>query len=148
MAFPSISNLNATPFFDNAFAQGSAPSNQFAFKLASTDSELYIGGVNPEQFSDFIEFHPVLSESGFWQIGEGAIHTGSETPVTGIQTIIDSGTTIIYGPPESVKELYDSVPGAEIFDSKNGFYSFPCSSPPSVSFSWEEGRRWRISDDK
>jgi len=148
MAFPALSNLGTDPFFNTAFSQGAVPTNEFAFKLASTGSELFLGGANTARFSGSIEFHSVSSSAGgFWQISGASIHTGSATPVTGFQTIIDSGTTIMYGPPAAVKKFYASVTGAKLFDSTNGFYSFPCSSVPSVSFSWG-GKNWAITAAK
>lgn len=46
-----------------------------------------------------------------------------------------------------VKTFYSKVPGAKIFDSENGLYSFPCSSVPVVSFSWG-GAKWPITAAK
>jgi cathepsin D len=45
---------------------------------------------------------------------------GSSTAVSGFETIIDSGTTIMYGPPAAVKEVYAKVAGSAVFDSTNG----------------------------
>ena len=68
-----------------------------------------------------------------------------QTVESGFQTIIDSGTTIIYGPPSQVAAFYQAIPGAQLYDSQSGFYSFPCSSTPSnVAFSWG-GNVWTIS---
>lgn len=53
----------------------------------------------------------------------------------------------MYGPPSQVKKLYEAIPDSALFDAENGFYSFPCSSVPSVSFSWG-GENWDISADK
>ena len=62
-----------------------------------------------------------------------------------IQSIIDSGTTLIYGPPDQVATLYKSIPGAKAFDDQ-GFYSFPCNHVPNnVAFSWGGGKSWTIS---
>jgi cathepsin D len=74
--------------------------------------------------------------------------------VFGFDTIIDSGTTLMYvfvvwfiglvaedhfrhGPPDAVKQFYDNVSGAQVFDSDQGFYSFPCDNIPEVSFNWD-----------
>lgn len=44
----------------------------------------------------------------------------STTAVAGLQTIIDSGTTIMYGPPDAVQILYSKIPGSALVDSVNG----------------------------
>ena len=77
------------------------------------------------------------------------MHVGGKT-VSGVaksQTIIDSGTTIMYGPPADVKTVYDAVPGSKVYDSDNGLYSYPCDSPPAVAFSWG-GKSWTVSSAK
>ena len=61
--------------------------------------------------------------------------------------IIDSGTTIMYGPPEDVETFYASVPGASLYDSENGLYQFPCNNVPDVAFSWG-GQAWNVSADR
>ncbi|KAF8509471.1 acid protease [Hysterangium stoloniferum] len=144
LAFPVMSNLNADPFFVSAFKQGVVPDNEFSFKLASSDSSLYLGGRDSSLFTGSPEFHTISSAKGFWQIGNAAAFVGSKSVVSNFETIIDSGTTIMVGPPDAVRSFYSAVSGSKLFDSGNGFYSFPCSSVPSVSFSWG-GKKWQIS---
>lgn len=123
------------PFFQQAFSQGSASQNVFGFKLASTGSELYLGGTNTALYTGSLEYHGVTG-SGFWQISGGKTLVNGATVNSGISTIIDSGTTIMYGPPSAVKSFYAKVPGSKVYDSSNGYYSYPCASPPTVAFSW------------
>ncbi|KAI8972223.1 acid protease [Trametes punicea] len=144
LAFPAISNLRQNPFFTNAKSQGAVKSGVFAFKLAKSGSELYLGGTDSSLYSGSIEYHPVTG-SGFWQIANAKLSVGSKTVQSGFQTVIDSGTTIIYGPPDQVAAFYKNIPGAKVYDSQNGFYSLPCSSIPSnVGFNWG-GKTWTIS---
>ncbi|KAH9895122.1 protease [Cubamyces lactineus] len=144
LAFPAISNLQKSPFFNTAKSQGAVKNGVFGFKLAKSGSELYLGGTDSSLYTGSIEYHPVTG-SGFWQISGASILVGSQTVKSGFQTIIDSGTTIIYGPPKSVAAFYQAIPGAQLYDSQSGFYSFPCSSAPSnVAFSWG-GNTWTIS---
>ncbi|KAF9065019.1 acid protease [Rhodocollybia butyracea] len=146
LAFPAISNLNADPFFNTANSQGTVASNEFGFSLSSSRSELFLGGADSSLFTGSIEFHDVNATTGFWQVIGASISSGSEIAVSGFDTIIDSGTTIMYGPTEAVKEFYDSIPGTKEFDSSQGFYSFPCDSIPEVSFSWG-GKSWAVTRD-
>jgi cathepsin D len=92
LAFPAISNLNQNPFFVNADAAGVVDANQFGFYLASSGSELYLGGTNDDLYSGDIEFNSVDSSGGFWQATGGKALVGLTTAVSGIETIIDSGT--------------------------------------------------------
>ena len=46
MGFPSISVYPATPFFQSLVSQGQTDQSVFSFKLATSGSELYLGGAN------------------------------------------------------------------------------------------------------
>ncbi|KAF7312468.1 Acid protease [Mycena indigotica] len=146
MAFPEISNIGESPFFDTAHSAGNVDSNMFSFYLASTGSELYLGGTNSKLYSGDIEYVPVAASSGFWQATGAKIKVGSTTVLQDFQAIIDSGTTIMYGPPASVKEVFSHVEGSQLFDSASGFYSYPCDNPPKLSFNYG-GKDWTISAD-
>lgn len=71
----------------------------FAFKLASSDSELYIGGTNDQLYSGDIEYHNVSSSGGgFWQISGASAIVGGKEVVSGFETIIDSGESSLRTP--------------------------------------------------
>ncbi|KAJ6554591.1 acid protease [Mycena capillaripes] len=144
LAFPAISNLHQNPFFNTAVAAHTVRAGRFAFYLAATNSELFLGGVNANKFRGDIESHPIDTSTGFWQIPGASVKVGPSAAVSNFETIIDSGTTIMYGPPAAVQAVYAKVPGSALFDSVNGFYSFPCNAPPQISFNWG-GRDWTIS---
>jgi len=144
LAFPAISNLKENPFFNTANKEGAAQANQFGFYLATSGSELFLGGTDSAKYTGELEFHDVDTTSGFWQITGASAKAGNTTTVSGFETIIDSGTTLMYGPTAAVKEVYAKVPGAKLFDKTDGFYSFPCSTPPEISFNWG-GKDWLIS---
>ncbi|KAI0821610.1 protease [Trametes gibbosa] len=146
LAFPEISNLKMSPFFQQAKYQGAVKKGVFGIKLAKSDSELYLGGTDASLYSGSLEYHPVTG-NGFWQIAGASIAVGSQKSVSDFQTIIDSGTTLIYGPPSQVAAFYALIPGAHIYDAQNGLYSFPCDGVPSdISFSWG-GKQWTVSPE-
>jgi hypothetical protein len=59
---------------------------------------------------------------------------------------MSSGASFIYGPPLAVQAFYSHIPGAKPFNS-HGYYQFPCSPAPIVSFKW--GRKnWEITPEK
>ncbi|KAJ7766341.1 acid protease [Mycena maculata] len=135
-----------TPSSSMANKDGTVDENQFGFYLASSGSELYLGGANDDLYSGDVEYNSVDSSSGFWQATGAEAKVGSIAAVTGFQTIIDSGTTLMYGPPAAVKKLFAKVSGSKLYDSTNGYYSYPCASPPKISFTWG-GKDWTISSD-
>ncbi|KAJ7666081.1 acid protease [Mycena polygramma] len=146
LAFPAISNLNQSPFFATANKEGSVAANTFGFFLANNDSELYLGGTNKNRYTGDIEYHTVNQSTGYWQATGASAKVGSTSAVSGFETIIDSGTTLIYLPSAAAKEFYSHVPGSALFDADNGYYSFPCDSPPEVAFNWG-GADWSITAD-
>lgn len=147
LAYPAISNLNQNPWFNNAISSGVVSAGVFGFKLASSGSELYLGGTDTAKYSGSIEYHAIDQSTGFWQARGAKSVVGSKSPNTNFETIIDSGTTIMYGPPSAIKSFYAAIPGSKVYDSSEGYYSYPCNSLPSVGFSWG-GKTWTISSTK
>ncbi len=119
----------------------------FGFKLASNGSELFLGGTDTDLYTGSIEYHKIDTSTGFWQATGGSAIVGSKKAVSNFDTIIDSGTTLMYGPTAAVKTFYAAIPGSAVFDSSEGLYSFPCDSLPTVGFSWG-GKTWQISQEK
>ncbi|OBZ78061.1 Aspartic protease [Grifola frondosa] len=143
LAFPAISNLRHNPFFFTAVQQGTAPQGVFAFKLASSGSELYVGGTDSKLYTGDIEYHDVSSSDGFWQIGGGSAILNDKTVASSIDTIIDSGTTLMGSSSKTVESFYSNIEGSS-YDEQNGYYTFSCSSVPTVAFNWG-GKTWEIS---
>ena len=77
--------------------QGAVKEGSFAFKLASgkSGSELFVGGTNSALYTGDIEFHPVVSDAGYWVIGNGAATVDGKAASNQLVTIIDSGTTLV-----------------------------------------------------
>ncbi|TBU55644.1 protease [Dichomitus squalens] len=146
LAFPAISSLNHDPFFFTAVSQGTAKEGRFGFKLASSGSELYIGGTNSDLYKGDIEYHDISSDNGFWQIGGASVSVGGKSVADSFDTIIDTGSTIITAPTDAAKSFWDAVDGSDVYDSSQGLYSYPCDSAPEVSFNWG-GKDWAISSE-
>ncbi|KAJ3992532.1 acid protease [Lentinula boryana] len=147
MGYSTLSNLGAPTFFETAVKQGVVSSPEFSFFLSPNGSELYIGGTNSQLYTGDIEFHDVNTSPGYWKISDGSISVPSNASVvSGFDTIVDSGTTLIYGPTDAVKTLWASIPGASAYDAEPGFYMYPCNQTLGVSFSWG-GKNWNIPDE-
>ncbi|KAI0712467.1 acid protease [Earliella scabrosa] len=144
MGLPALSNLRKDPFFSTAVKQGAVKEGTFAFKLANNGSELFLGGTNSDLYTGDVEFHDVVSDVGFWVIGDGSITLDGQAAQSDMLTIIDSGTTLIVAPPNAADALYQSIEGAQMVEQ--GFYSFPCDTPPQIGFNWG-GKAWEVSAD-
>ena len=62
MAFQSISSYNGMPVFENIVSQGQADEPVFSFKLASSGSEVYLGGANPALYTGDFTYTPVTQQ--------------------------------------------------------------------------------------
>ncbi|CCM00531.1 uncharacterized protein FIBRA_02565 [Fibroporia radiculosa] len=144
MAWPALSVLNQNPFFWTAIAQNAVPEGVFGFYLAGNDSELFLGGTDSSRYTGSIEYHPLVSDVGYWQIGGASISISGQSVASDFETVIDSGTSLIYGPPDVVAQVYQGIEGASQFEE--GYYSFSCDSSPVVSFSWG-GNDFQMSAD-
>ncbi|KAI0316984.1 acid protease [Amylostereum chailletii] len=147
MAFPQISVFGANPFFQTLVSQDVVDAPEFGVKLATSGSELFLGGVDDSLFTgDFTQI-PV-SPVGFWQIPLDSVNANGDAAVTGLSSIIDTGTTLIVGDASTVAQFYAAVPGAA--DASNtagpGFFTFPCASVPDVSLTFG-GTDFAVSAD-
>ncbi|KAI0335307.1 protease [Cubamyces sp. BRFM 1775] len=145
LGLPGLMSLPTAPFLYQAMVEEAMENYVFAFKLSKNQSELYLGGTDTSLYTGDIEYHPIMEDKGFWQLGNATITVGNTTILSNIKTVIDSGTTLVYGPSEDVAKFYESIPGSKLYDTMNGFYTFPCDAIRSdVAFNWG-GKNWFIS---
>jgi cathepsin D len=65
MAFQSVSKYGADSVFQTLVSQGAVPEPVFAFKLASSGSELRVGGVNSALYKDSFTYTPVTQQVSY-----------------------------------------------------------------------------------
>ncbi|CAE6480865.1 unnamed protein product, partial [Rhizoctonia solani] len=137
LAFKSISVIGQPTIIDNLYSQGKISTPTFAFRLATSGSELYIGGVNTAKYTGSIAYVPLKSKT-YW-LTTGSSSVGSTVGYSGAM-IIDSGTTVIAGPTSSVSSWWSKVSGAAACSTSDcgttGYYTYLCASPPKVSFTF------------
>lgn len=75
-----------------------------------------------------------------------AVTVNGNTPVRNVQSIIDTGTTLIVAYAPQVRQFYAAIPGSKDASSTvgQGFYSFPCSATEHVSMTFG-GKAFSIS---
>ncbi|KAH9948843.1 protease [Amylocystis lapponica] len=144
LAFQAISSVNAVPYFFTAVSQKAVKQSVFSVKLASSGAELYIGGTDSSLYSGDIEYHDLSSKTGYWQIGGASATVNGKSVGSGFDTIIDTGTTLMYGPSDAVEKFYAGISGSQQGDQ--GTYTYPCDAKPTIEFSWG-GNSWAISAD-
>ncbi|KAJ7593823.1 acid protease [Mycena floridula] len=147
MAFQTISDYDAPPLFQSLVTAGVTTAPVFAFKLATSGSELFIGGTNSKLFTGSLSWAPVTKE-GYWQVSMDAISVGGKSVLTKQSSIIDTGTTLIVGSDAAVKKFYAGIKGAKSASTTvgAGFYTLPCASIPTISLTFG-GKAFKISED-
>ncbi|KAF5364375.1 hypothetical protein D9756_000836 [Leucocoprinus leucothites] len=168
MGFPEISEFQANPFFQTLVAQQKTTSSQFSFKLAESGSELFLGGANSDLFTGEFTNIEVTQQvcltniviacnrvglahnesQGFWQVALDSVDVGGTAAVSGVDAIIDTGTTLIVAPQADVARFYKAIPGSQDASQTigDGFFTFPCDSNPQVSLTFG-GKAFAISAD-
>jgi len=136
LAFPCLSvNKVPTPF-ENVVSQGLVQNAEFAFYLGDSRSdkgELLLGGTDPKHYTgDFTYVN--LREATYWEITlnglnvDGTSYVGSE----GSKAIVDSGTSILTGPSDVVKNIAKQIGAKRIIE---GEYMVACDySLPNLDF--------------
>ncbi|KZV60759.1 acid protease [Peniophora sp. CONT] len=103
------------------------------------------GGRNTTLFQgdvDFQNFPSGLSTSFWYQNLASLTVNGNSVSISNGLSAIDTGTTLLAGPPDDVADFYKQISGSRSVG--NGMYSYPCSTSLNVTISFG-GRSWPIS---
>ncbi|XP_003410316.1 cathepsin E [Loxodonta africana] len=139
LGYPSLAVGGVTPVFDNMMAQNLVDLPMFSVYMSSDPaggmgSELIFGGYDHSHFSGSLNWVPVTKQ-GYWQIALDNIQVGGTVMFCseGCQAIVDTGTSLITGPSNNIKQLQRAI-GAE---PENGEYAVECVNlnvMPDVTF--------------
>ncbi|PCH37786.1 aspartic protease [Wolfiporia cocos MD-104 SS10] len=143
MAWPALSTIGQNPFFFTAVQEKAVSEGVFGFKLASNGSTLTLGGTDSSLYSGSIEYYSLSSSAGYWQVGDMTAYVNGAAAVQQQETVFDTGTTLMYGPPLQVMQVYSAMGATDI---GQGYWAFDCDAVPSLAFSFG-GSTWNVSAD-
>ncbi|XP_045677059.1 cathepsin D [Phyllostomus hastatus] len=139
MAYPRISVNNVLPVFDNLMQQKLVDKNVFSFYLnrdpnAQPGGELMLGGIDSKYYKGSITYLNVTRKA-YWQVHMDQVAVGSGLTLCkeGCEAIVDTGTSLLVGPVEEVRELQKAIGAVPLIQ---GEYMIPCekvSSLPEVT---------------
>ncbi|KAG8973498.1 Type I transmembrane sorting receptor [Tulasnella sp. 425] len=138
LAFESIAQTKATPWFFNLANSGKLASNLFSFYLSrqgAEGSELCIGCIDSTKFTGQPEYFPLVpgnASQSVWDIVNDGFTYNNAVVTQRLVAIIDSGTSLIYIPPSQAAALYSKIPGAQLH-TDGTHYVFPCASASTMS---------------
>ncbi|CAG9840535.1 unnamed protein product [Diabrotica balteata] len=149
LAYPQLSEAKIPPVFQNLISQGVVDKPVFSFYLSQSANndkgELLLGGSDSKYYKGDFAYSPV-SRKLYWQVtAQGISVENHNLCQNGCEAVIDTGTSLIYGPTEDVEVINKAI-GAQ-FDYSEGVYTINCntdlSNLPDVVFSFG-GKKFSI----
>ncbi|XP_052337476.1 pepsin A-like isoform X1 [Oncorhynchus keta] len=133
LAFPNLAASGATPIFDSMMTQGLLSQSLFSVYLSRNSAEgsvLSFGVIEPSYYTGQITWIP-LSVMTFWQITMDSVTINGNTVACngGCQAIIDTGTSMIVGPTDDIKNM-NYWAGATI--NQYGYTTVNCNNIPNM----------------
>ncbi|KAG8261042.1 lysosomal aspartic protease-like [Homalodisca vitripennis] len=132
MSFTSLSSIGTDPPFVNMVKQKVVKKPVFAFYLnkdePSSDAskkqsaELVLGGVDPKHYTGDFVFAPVKVPL-YWNITVDGMYLKKKKLFGSYPAIPDTGTTLIYGPPDAINPINKAIGG----QPEQGIYVVDCS---------------------
>uniref|UniRef100_A0A3Q2LQ02 Pepsin A n=1 Tax=Equus caballus TaxID=9796 RepID=A0A3Q2LQ02_HORSE len=124
LAYPSISSSGATPVFDNIWDQvGQGGHGHLAH------------GIDSSYYSGSLCWVPV-SEEAYWQITVDSITMNGESIACsgGCQAIVDTGTSLLAGPPSAIDNIQSYIGASEDYSSEAVISCSSIDSLPDIVF--------------
>lgn len=133
LAFDTLSVDGIITPFHNLLVQGVITQPVFAFDLGNNrDGSLVIGGYD-ETLAPVIHYVPLVEET-YWSVHMSRLAVGDETIVSEARAIVDTGTSLLTGPPEAVEKIAQLL-GAEPL--MKGEYKIECGKTlPDLNFTF------------
>ncbi|XP_066466216.1 cathepsin D [Tiliqua scincoides] len=135
LAYDKISVKNVKPVFDNVIEQKLVDRNVFSFYLnrdpgATPGGELLFGGIDPQYYTGELNWVNVTRKA-YWQIQMDKVDVGDGLTVCkdGCAAIVDTGTSLITGPTDEIKQLQKAIGAKPII---KGQYMLPCDKLDSL----------------
>lgn len=130
LAFSTLNTVSPSrqkTFFDNAMTNLASP--LFTANLKAGEAGNYnFGFIDRSEYTGDIAFVPVNSSTGFWEFTAEGYEVGNGGAVAASHiAIADTGTTLLFVPPQIAEAYYAQVSGAQN-NALAGGYTYPCST--------------------
>ncbi|KAI0741353.1 acid protease [Daedaleopsis nitida] len=164
LAFQSIASSGATPFWEALSDNGALDQPLMAFQLTrfvdvaeAQENEpggtFNLGAVNTSLFTGDIDYQDIPGGKGTYWIQEmtGLTVNGNSVSLpsgSGSYAAIDTGTTLVGGPPDIIDAFYAQVSGSQALTGDNeGYYTYPCDTDVNVTMRFGDSTiSWPISN--
>ncbi|KDR23366.1 lysosomal aspartic protease-like isoform X2 [Zootermopsis nevadensis] len=143
-SYSSLSADGATPVFYNLFRKGLIEKPVFSFYVnrditTSRGGSLFLGGSDPKHYNGSFTYLSV-SRKLYWQFHMDrvdlivSVHKALSFCAKGCETIIDTGTSTIAGPPKEIQKINELIMADSMIF---GRYKVPCNQVhklPEINF--------------
>ncbi|CUA66620.1 Cathepsin D [Rhizoctonia solani] len=162
LAFQRLSNTQSVPLWETLVTSGrwSQPvmsfwmtrfTNVSAVRREEYGGEFRMGGLNASLYTGEIEYINMPSSiKAYWSIPlrQITVNGGSPMVITnlGVTSLaaIDTGTSLIGGPPDIVANIYGQIPNAQRGTGNlERYWIYPCSQAVNIAFNFG-GRSWSM----
>ncbi|KAG9096471.1 hypothetical protein FRC06_008624, partial [Ceratobasidium sp. 370] len=173
LAFQFLSNTQSTPFWEALVSGGQWTQPLMSFwmtrlvfcishlemftNVTSAREEEYggefrMGGTNTTLYTGDIEYHDMpATVHSYWMIPLRQISINGGQPIIitnlGVTSLaaIDTGTTLIGGPPDIVANIYKQIPGSQRgTGNMQRYWVYPCDQAVTITFNFD-GRAWPMA---
>ncbi|KAF9415519.1 Type I transmembrane sorting receptor [Podila epigama] len=129
-----VAAKGATTFMDTVTAQNSEVKNIFAVlaPVGGASGRLTIGGEDPALYDGPLTYTQV-SGNTYWNMSIDGVVVNDKLTLSGYHGTFDTGATLVGLSASSAKSFYENIPGVEIYDAAQGYYSAPCDAMPKVA---------------
>jgi len=160
LGWVNIASSRAMPFWQTLVSSGVWDEPLMSFQLTRfvdvpSPASLNPGGtftmgfLNPSLYTGDIDYQPLSGRQSYWLLPLTSMTVqGVSIPLpSGSASLaaIDTGTTLVGGPPSTISQLFSQIPGAQPgAGDLDGYYTYPCSTTVNLSMSFG-GRTWAIN---
>jgi len=107
-----------------------------------------MGFVNTSLYTGAIDYQPLATGPSFWLLPLTTISVQGNTITLpsgpSSYAAIDTGTTLVGGPPAAMAQIFSQIPGAQPgVGNLEGYYTYPCSPKVQISLSFG-GQTWTV----
>jgi hypothetical protein len=132
LGFKSISQYQIPTPFESMIDQKLIDEPVFSFYLqsdASETGELVLGGIDKSHYTGELVDVPLTSET-YWEVSLDGLKYGDSAVVSSAQkAIIDSGTSLLAGPPDAIKAIAAKAGATSLMGKE---YTIDCSKKASL----------------
>jgi len=156
LGWADIAASRAMPFWQALASGGAWDEPVMSFQLTrfidhpalAPGGTFTMGFLNSSLYTGAIDYQSLNGRQSYWLLPLTSLTVQGE-PIslpTGSSSLaaIDTGTTLVGGPPDAIAQIFAQIPGSRPgTDNLAGYYTYPCATTVTVSLSFG-GRAWTI----